>query len=276
MDKKYIFEFKKYKHYLQYLENERRKTTRGFRVDLAKACRCQTAYISQILNGNADLSLEQAQALNEFFGHNEDESKYFIFLVQAERSGTQELRKSFLQMMDELREKHLNLKLRFQVKEFLGDNEKVIYYSEWLYAAVHMAVTVPLLQTPESIAKYLRVPVDKVRKVLTFLSDHGLVQKNKDGRFTAGNTRIHLGDESPLSSKSHINWRMRALASLESLSKKDLHFTSIVSVSKEDVEVIRERFIKEIEAYNALVKPSKEEVLYCLALDFFHLSSAEV
>ncbi len=57
MEKK-IFEFKQYKPYIrQRLGGERKKT--GLRAEASRAMNCQTAYLSQVLNGDANMSLER-------------------------------------------------------------------------------------------------------------------------------------------------------------------------------------------------------------------------
>lgn len=46
----------------------------------------------------------------------------------------------------------------------------------------------------------------------------------------------------------------------------------MVSLSYEDVLKIKSSLVKEIDSFNGTVKDSKEETIYCLALDFFTLA----
>lgn len=271
MKNKSIYEFRDYKAYLRFLESHRPQGSRGFRAELSRTVGCQTAYTSQVLNGSANFSLEQAQVLNEWLAHDKNESRYFLFAIDYARAGTALLRANYLELMEELIQKQLNLKERFKVKEMLSSEDQAVYYGHWAYAAMHMAVTVPQLQTPEAISDFFRFPQARVNKVLKFLVSVGLVVNAKPNHYTIGTARLHLGVDSPLLPKHHVNWRLEAMKSLDREAESDLHYTSIVSLSQEDVLAIKALLVKEIDAYNAIVKPSVEETLCCLTLDFFEL-----
>ena len=56
-----LLDYSDYKAYLRAATD----ASRGLRTALARSLGCQTAYVSQILNGGAQLSLEQAEAIAE-------------------------------------------------------------------------------------------------------------------------------------------------------------------------------------------------------------------
>jgi len=271
MNAKLAFEFKDYKLYLKEVERRRPLKGRGFRADLARAAGCQTAYVSQVLNGRANFSLEQAHSVSKLLLHDREEDRFFILLVEYGRAGTQGLRAHFLEQMEELVQRQLNLKDRFKIKEVLSLEDQTTYYSEWAYAAIHIAVTISKLSTALALAEFFQLPLHKVEKILHFLLSTRLISQPRPHEFQIGTGRIHLGKDSPLISKHHANWRLQAMNSFERESERDLHFTSVVSVSQEDALQIKARFVKEIDAYNAIVKDSKEDTMYCLSLDFFSL-----
>lgn len=271
MEAKQIFEFKDYKAYIKYVESGRPKKGRGFRADLARAAGCQTAYVSQVLNGSANFSLEQAKAVSRLLLHSQDEARFFILIVEYGRAGTPELRAHFLELIDEQITKQLNLKDRFKVKDVLSLEAQTAYYSEWAYAAIHIAITISKLNTAAALAEFFQLPVLKVQKILKFLVSTRLISEPRPNHYEVGTARIHLPHESPLISKHHANWRLQAMNSFERETERDLHYTSVISVSREDVMRLKTRFVKEIDAYTGIVKESKEETMYCLALDFFSL-----
>lgn len=87
-----IYDFRDYKSYLQ--ERSAEKGLRsGFKSDLARASGCNSAYISSVLGGKAQLSLEQAERVCPFLGLGKDEAHYFLLLVQKSRAGTAPLTK---------------------------------------------------------------------------------------------------------------------------------------------------------------------------------------
>lgn len=272
MQNKDIFDFRDYKTYLKYVADGKPRGGRGFRAEIARAARCQTAYVSQVLNSGAHFGLEQAYALNHLLLHGHEEAHYFILLVQYARAGTQELKDYFLELMGDALQRKLNLKERFKIKETLSFEDRAHYYSEWYFAAIHILLTIPRCRNPIEISKYLNFPLLKVERILKFLVKAGLAIEEKSG-YNIGTTRIHLGKDSPLISKHHINWRHKSIQSLEKEIENNLHYTSIVSVSRQDALLIKSRVIKEIDAFNSIVKDSKEEELFCFALDFFSMAS---
>ena len=267
-----LFEYKDYKHYLKDLVKQKPKQGHGFKSAMATAIRCQSAYISRVLNGNAHLSLEQAHELNQFLGHSEEEAEFFILLVLYTRAGTQILKNFFLKKINHALNKRLILKERFKVKMTLAAEDQARYYSSWPYAAIHIATSIPQLETKKAISDYLDLPLPKVSEILDFLCRTGLVIKKGD-HFTIGKTRIHLGSDSALISQHHTHWRIKAIQNLDQKQEDTLHYSSMISLSKEDIQKIKTKLVKTIEEYNAIVKDSKEEELRCLTLDFFGLQN---
>ena len=62
------------------------------------------------------------------------------------------------------------------------------------------------------------------------------------------------------------------MRSLEQQNDSDLHYSSVVSISHDDVLKIKADLIKQIENTKAVVKASPEEELCCFALDFFKVT----
>jgi uncharacterized protein (TIGR02147 family) len=269
-----IFDFLDYKQYLlRKIESAPRKG-RGMRSAFAAAANCQNAYMSRVLAAQAELSLEQADGLNILFGHSEPESHYFLLCVQLARAGTNRLRTHFRKQLEELRSKRTVLKERFQIKVMLSLEEQALYYSSWIYAASHMCASIPHLAQKEAMANYLGISVPRISEILDFLIQTGMLAI-ENGKYRLGTSRIHLGSDSPLVSKHHTNWRIQAIHSMDTKDRArvnaDLHYTSIVSIASHDQKQLKALFLKTIDEFNALVAPSVEQEVHCLALDFFKL-----
>ncbi|OFZ78523.1 MAG: hypothetical protein A2583_05565 [Bdellovibrionales bacterium RIFOXYD1_FULL_53_11] len=263
-----IYEFTDYKKYINTRIKESPHRGHGMRLKLAGVLNCYSGYISQILNGNAHLSIEQADLANRFFGHTNEESDFFICLVQLERAGTVSLKKYFKNKIDQMMERQLNLKNRLKIKQHLTIEDQAVYYSAWYFAVIHIMVTVPQYQNREAMARTLGLPLKKVSEVLRFLASVGLVVE-ENGRYRIGTERIHLPADSPLVSKHHANWRQKAMQSLDRDPDSDLHYSSVVSLSARDIVKIKSMLVKSIEEIKSVVKESKEETVQCFSLDFF-------
>jgi uncharacterized protein (TIGR02147 family) len=271
-----IFSFRDYKLYLKAIQKITPHNGRGFRARLSRAIRSQSAYVSQVLNGSAHFSLEQACALNQYLEHSRNEARFFICLVEYSRANTPELKMHFRELLQELIDTDLNLKKQFGIKDVLSVEEQSVYYSNWIYAAVHIATTINALSTSKAIAECLGLPPGQVSEILTFLKRSKLVVESLPGHFRVGNGRIHIGTDSKLVSQNHINWRIQAINSMERDYNKDFHYTSVVSLSHDDVLKIKTDLVNYVKQFNSVVEGSAEETLQCINLDFFSLTSKSV
>lgn len=267
-----IYSFESYTAYLAHYIRHAPKKGRGLRTALAQAAKCQPAYITRVLQGGGDLSLEQGERVSRLLAHSAEESHYFLLLIQQARAGTPALRDYFRAQLEDLRQKQAQLAERFKVKTALDQNAQAIYYSSWVYGAVHLAVGIPRLTDRDAIARELILEPERVADALEFLLSVGLIRREA-GRYAVGEARMHVGHDSPFVTKHHINWRLQAMQALERTGRdrrdRDLHYSSTVTISGADQRALREHLIQSIERYNAIIAPSPEEELHCLTLDFF-------
>ncbi|MGK5082379.1 DUF4423 domain-containing protein [Bdellovibrionota bacterium FG-1] len=266
---KSLFDFRDYKTFLsQALATTGEK--RGARSRLAQFLNCQTAYISQVLNGTVHFSLEHAVQISEFLGHTSEEAHFFILLVHLGRAGSKNLRAYYENQILQIATQREQIRERIHVRDTLSNEDRAIYYSSWHVAAIHVMLSISAFQTPRAIAQHLGLSHEIVEKHLKFLESIGLALREGE-RFRIGNARIHLAAESPWISKHHANWRMRSLQSLDLPSKNDLHYSSVITLSESDVAKIREILLAALEKAEPIVRKSAEETTYSLCLDFFKI-----
>jgi uncharacterized protein (TIGR02147 family) len=267
---KSLFEFDDYKKYLVYIL-QTKGSSRGLRSRLAVHLRCQTAYISQALNGRVHFSLEHAIRISDFLGHSEEEGTFFMLLVHLGRAGSTTLKDYYHKQIDLILKRRQIIRERIHVKNVLSTETQTIYYSSWYYAAIHILISIPRFQTKAAIAEALKLPISTVSDGIEFLVSSGLAIFCS-GKYKIGASRIHLGQDSPLISKHHINWKMRAIHALDVPANQDLHYSSVISLSDNDSSKIRSILLNAIEKTEPILKESNEENAYCLALDFFQIS----
>lgn len=104
-----------YRDYKAYLNKVIKLRPRSFRKALAHAISCQTAYVSHVLNGNAHLSSEQAEAASRFLGLSRAETRFFLLLVEYTRAGTESLRSLLREELDEVRNRELVIREKVSV-----------------------------------------------------------------------------------------------------------------------------------------------------------------
>ena len=263
-----IFDFHDYKKCVQYLLTARSKT--GARTALAKAAECQSGYITQVLNGSAHFSLEQALKISRHFGLNDDQSQFFLDLVSYGRAGTEELRRHFRHKLDAARVQQAVLKNRFKEQDKLNPSDEAMFYSSWHYGALHVATTLPNCRTELGMSEHFGIPLQRVNEVVQCLERTGLLVRDRRG-LQIGPTEIFIGSGSPLISKFHTNWRMQAIQSLDRYSERDLHYSSVLTASFEDIARIREMMVKLIEQIRQIIRDSKDEGCFSYGFDLFEL-----
>ena len=265
-----VFDFSDYRRYLIH-----RLGAIGTRTGLRqKACElmgCHNTYLSQVLAEKIHLSLEHANALNSFFDHTEDESDFFLTLVLHGRAGTKSLKQRFEKQMKTALRKRTSIKQRIKDATELSDIDRDRFYSNWIYGAIHVLVSIESLQTPDQIARALGLHLSVVSQELEFMRQTGLV-KLENGRFVIGPRSVHLGSDSPAITKHHSNWRYHTIQSLHRASHDDLHFSAAVTLNEDAVNEVREALLKNLERNLATIKKAKEEVGYVLAFDFYRFA----
>lgn len=265
-----VFEATSYRGFLEAWLEAQPQRGRGLRSRMAEVIGTQTGFITQVFQGAAEFSLEQGLKLAVWIGLDEGAKEFFLLLLQRDRAGTPELETHFQGLMTRILEKRRDLSQRLDVKTAPSELDQATYFSSWIYAAVHVALTCENLGTAEAIATHLALPLPQVRKALEFLSGAGLAAE-KQGRLETGEARMHLGTASPHLLKHHLNWNLRAIRAVEADLSAGLHYSSVVSLSAEDQMKIREIFTEALDRSKKIVRDSPGESVCGITLNVFAL-----
>ena len=266
-----IWDHSTYRSYLvEKLGGDRSRT--GLRKKLAAAIPVHTTFVSQVLKGRAEFSLEQAEATNEFFAHTRDEGEYFLLLVMHGRAGSSKLRRRFEEKIRGIQEERQKVKNRVKNDDEISIKDRERFYSSHLYAAIHVLTSIPEFSTVDRIAESLRLPRERIQEMIEFLLKLGVLV-SRAGEFHPGPRHVHLGGDTPLIIKHHTNWRLHTTANLQFAERNDVHYSACVSLSKADVLKIRESILKNLEGNLSVISKSNEEDAYVYSLDFYRLLS---
>lgn len=262
-----VYDYKDYKKYLLdfFSKTDGSSLTRS---NLAKALNVQPSFISQVLNGVIHLSPEHAVIVNEYLDHNEEEGEFFLLLVHLGRSGNKKLRDVYLKQIERILKHREEIRERIQVKSEISKEDQMTYYSSWHYAATHVLVSLKECHTIDALSVRLGLPIGRTKEIVAFLESIALI-RSEEGFYTVSERRIHLSPHSPLISKHHVNWRLRAMESLDHHYKSDLHYSTIFAVSQKDTEKIRKLCLALLEDSEEIIRPSPEETASCLTIDLF-------
>lgn len=268
INKNFIFDYTDYQAYLlDYIESLG-PGKRGFRSLLADKIGCQRTFISQVLSGEAHFNLDHGASIAELLGHTEEEAHFLTLLIAHARAGTKTLRNQLQSQIQKIQQQRMKLKERFKAEEIASLEVKVKYYSSWLYGAVRVLITIPTFRTRMAIQSYFQVPQELLSEILNFLITNGLIIES-NGQLRVTEKHLHLDGESDLVKKHHTNWRIKAMTSLDTAKREDLHYSGVHSLSKKDALKIREILVRALEESRSLMKDSPEECIQVLCMDWF-------
>jgi uncharacterized protein (TIGR02147 family) len=242
------------------------------KTQLAIHLNCQSSFISQVLNGDkTHFSLEHIKKISVFLQLSVEETDYLILMCLYERAGSVDLKDHFLQKLKEIQERHQDINQKINKRgQGLSAEQKATYYSHWGYMAAHMLVSIPELATLEKLQEQLKISDKFLNEIVDFLLECELIQK-KGNKFSIGKTRIHLDKKSPFVKTLHQNWRHKAIESLSEDNDFDLHYSSVLVLSKKDSLKIKDLILNFIKEKEVILAPSAEEQMVVLNLDYFKM-----
>lgn len=265
-----VFDYEAYKKFMIDLIDSKPNAGRGVRRLLGEAIGCQVAYVSHVLAGDKNFSPEQLEAAARFFALRDDETDHLMLLGEFARAGTPSLRKMLAKKISQKQSEYREIKKRIKISKSISQADQATYYSSWHYQAITSILTIPECRTVDAISRRLKIPTEKVNSVLSFLLDKGLVKETSKG-YEPTETQIHLPRTSPLIGKLHSNWRVRTLASFDDMRPADYHYSGVVTLAEKDYDTVKEILTKALSQAADVIRPSKEETICVLAMDFFEL-----
>lgn len=266
-----IFDYIDYKEFTKDWLKSRPKGGRGEWTRLAQVAQTHKAAISQVFRGDKNLSPEQALRVARHLELRTKEARYYVLLNDYARAGSADLRDLYKELIEREQESQQELAQRLPRARELSGEEKAIFYSNWIYSAVRVLTSIPGFQNSTDIAKRLKIPKSSVDSVCEFLLQTGLCIENA-GRLAPGAQSTFLEAKSPLISRHHGNWRVKAMEKHPLINpREEICYSAPMSLSSSDVKKIREILAKTIENADEVVGPSACEKLFCLNIDWFEV-----
>lgn len=264
-----LFEFENYKEYVRKRTKNMPHGGRGEYLKLGKFLGVNSVVVSQIFKGQRNLTDEHAYLITKYFGFNELETEYFMLLVDLEKSAHFEHKKYLKQKIANIQKESQETKNIIANKE-LSEEAKSIFYANWYYSAVRLAVSLPGCHSVDAISEKLNLSKARVQKITEFLLSHGLIMEEK-GLLKRGPSRTLLGADSPYVSRYHASWRSKAIQNMDELEDHEKFFTFPMSISKDTLQLFKKKITDLIAELNKDLGQSKVDRLGCLNIDLFEL-----
>lgn len=264
-----VFNFDDFRSFLKSYLRQLPKKGHGEARKIAIELGISSTYISQVLSGIRQLTLEQSLDLCEYLNLTGLEQEYFINLVHLDRAGNVKLKKFYREQLEKIKQKSLKLSNLVPAERALSETEKAIYYSSALYSAILIfTATKPGGVLMNDVVERFQISRKKASEILKFLSESNLAIE-KNGFYSIGMQSVHLESTSPFLLKHHTNWRLRAIQAAEELAENELMYTLNIAISEKDFELFRSDMIEFVKNFLKKAYPSPSEKLACFNLDFF-------
>jgi hypothetical protein len=259
------FQYVDYKAYLKALiEFE----PRGFISRLAEAITCQRSYLSVVINGEIQVTPDQAYNISQYLRHSEAEQQYFLTMVEVARASTKSYRDHLQGKLERLKREEEDLSKKLKRTPTEHSAKEAFYYSSHLPGLMHILTSIPKYQKIEGITRELGFSRDFVEQLLLQLEGHDLVSRQKDGFVFKGQS-LHVAKTSPYVVFHHQNWRQQAVLDAQKNSPEGVHYTNVQSMSRKAHRHIKQKLLELIQEAAEISEPSQEEVLVGFLADLF-------
>src|ERR1700722_7138089 len=174
-----VFDTREYKVFLKSWVTSQPQKGRGLLSRMAEETALSPAMISQIFNGDKHLSPEAANDVARFVGLNDDETEYFLLLVNLARAGTASLRDRLERKARAEQKKATETGKKMRPTHELPEIVNALFYSHWLYTGVLLLASGPQFGGVDSISHHLHIPRLQIQRIVDFLLQHGLCELKK-------------------------------------------------------------------------------------------------
>jgi uncharacterized protein (TIGR02147 family) len=265
-----LFQETDYRKIIEGLFRSQSNRGHGQTSKLARHLGVNTTLVSQVMNRKRHFTEEQAVEVAVFLNLNQKESYYFLLLVQHARAGTPALRSTFAHQIEKTQREAKQVKGRVSPKKDLSFDEQAIYYSNWLYAAIHTLVSIPGFDQPNAIARKFHIDEGFARTLIEKLVEFNLVRE-ESGKLRTGAASTYINPESPLIARHHQAWRQVSAQKMAMSSSKDFFFTAPFSIAAEDFDEFRKELVELIGRLYKRVEKTRPRELAALNIDLFKL-----
>lgn len=263
-----IFAYNDYKKFFNAWVELKPKNGYGEYRKVSQALNLSTTMISQVFKSDKHLSMEMAADLCDYLGLTDDETDFFLLLVEYQKAGSLKLKIKLERQIKKSQEKSAKLESKVKKDIELSDGDKVIYYSSWLFQAVRLLSDIDGFGDADVIALRLNLPKNQIQKVIHFLLETNLCKREK-GLLKMGPAITHINSKSPMVSRHHLNWRLRGHQQMTFNDEKNFFATVPMVLSVELAEKLRQELPQFIQNITSEIVSSKSEVVRCLNIDFF-------
>lgn len=266
---KTLYTYTDYKIFLNDYINDK-KNEWGLLTKMSDAIGCQRPYLSRCLHQEVHLTMDHAYQMTRFLTLDENESEYFLSLVEHARASTISYKKKLELKLNKLRTQDEELKISASRPITSLNGGEIFYYSTWIPIAIHILTSIPEYQTLSAICEKLNLDKITVELHLQQLESLNLITK-KLNKWIFKSGEMHLSKESPLNPTHLNNWRQKAVLKSQHRASDNFHYSVVQSLDEVAYQEIRKSVIKIISDFSKYAGPAPAKEIACFNIDLFKL-----
>lgn len=238
---------------------------------MAEAAGVHRPYLSRVLIDKVHLLPEQLFGICEWLSLPEMEFQYLLLLLERDRSASPKYRAHLEEKIKSLKDRAIErLKEggRTRSDSFASGDQVLLYYSHWIFPLLHIAVSIPALQSVSKIATAFSLSESWVRQTLESLSQMGFVQRQgNQWKWVKGQWHSPQNDFRSFLLKRNI--QDLSYAQYVETPTNGLHLSIVQSLSKADFAKLQDSILDWVKHFNQIASPSPSEVPVIFNCDFF-------
>ncbi|MBF0363333.1 MAG: TIGR02147 family protein [Oligoflexia bacterium] len=265
-----IYDFENYKDFVNSWINAKPNNGRGIYNKIAQFLNVHSTMVSHVFKGDAHFSLEQSYSLCDYLRLNEEESDYFLRLVQYSKAATPKLKEKFSKDIASIQREKNKIVNYVKGKTALNEEQNATYYSSWFYSAIKLLATMEKFQDIDKIAQIVDLPPSVFNHATQFLVTLGLISI-EGNKLISSDFRVHLDPSSPFIWEMHQNWRIKAFDRHHKLREDELMFSAPLTIAKKDIVEVRKKILKLIEEVSSTIEGTEPDTLALINIDWVEL-----
>ncbi len=268
-----FFDHMDYRSALKELVTERKRLDSKFGFhSLADAARIQRPYMSKVISGKAELSLDQMFLITESLSLDAERVEFLELLLNYSRCGVLIRKKRLKNQIEEisLSKRTSDANLKSKVVTSNSSHDLSLYYLKHWTQLVHVALSIPRYsKDPKLLAEVLGINSQDMQKILEDLRSLDLIYSNgnelvpKDGH-------LHLNKNSVLFQAWKTQIRFAGMQRQASLSDSSSYsFTAVFSATEEARKKVHAKFLEFLKEFETEVRDADSQNVYQIAFDLF-------
>jgi hypothetical protein len=243
----------------------------------AAAMKCHPTFVSQVLHGKSEFSVDHAIAFARHVKLDETEEQFFVLLVEKCRAGNKATQEYFDKQLKKILIDREAMANRLPELRSAPIHENSPFLRDWIPQALHQVMQLPLDPSVEVLSDTLGLPKALVHNNLRLLEELGLAENfvtPKGLRWRVLESSLHLSKKSLASLKVHANWRSKLAQDQSAGLRKQgsVHYTAICNLSAADIESFAQELQQFLDTWRPKLAGSRHEHTCVFAIDFEILS----